>query len=367
MIEPLLKQLEIAPVMGRFHPLWPLCLPTNVEIVSSAQMVAERLDRLESHHERPILITEYAPAFTDRFLSYHLPECPPPNLVNIALPTRIATNHHLLTHRRIGQRIVNDTRKHNYETVILMLVDGLSYEDTRHWPYHSIPCLITAPSITFTRANNKILPDVGFPAIVGDFSIARQLAQVGIPHSRGYSYWERGQNDVSAFLFSGMPLTKVDGVSETLTTLEQIDLQGLYVQLVREGTDGLAHSRREVTPLEIQATVGAILYDFQQLIELLAKSKRKSAAYLVSDHGILWKQQHTLERIPHETSDHARYTWKKPANSAHAIAFPTEKGNCYLYNYPYVGRQLRANDSGTHGGLSYWESIVPFIHVEVNV
>jgi hypothetical protein len=367
MIESLLKQLEIAPVMGHFHPLWPLCLPANVEITPSALMVAERLDNLESHPERPILITEYAPAFADRFLTCHLSECPPPDLINQALPTRITTNHRLLTHKEIGQRIIDDTRRQSYETVILMLVDGLSYEDTRHWLQHPIPCLIAGPSITFARVNGEILPDVGFPAIVGDFSIARRLAQVGIPHSRGYSYWERGQNDVSAFLFSGMPLTKVGGISDALATLKEIDLQGLYVQLVREGTDGLAHSRREVTPLEIEATVDAILADFRQLIDLLVESKRKSAIYLVSDHGVLWKQQHTLERLPAENSDHVRYTWERPFDPSYTTPFQTRNGPCYLYHYPYIGRQLRANDSGTHGGLSYWESIVPFVHVEVNV
>jgi hypothetical protein len=367
MIDSLLKQLDIAPVMGHFHALWPLCLPANVEIAASAQTIAERLDSLERHLERPILINQYAPAFADRFLTRHLPECPPAELINRALPMRVAANH-LLTQREIGRRIIDDTRKQGYETVILLLVDGLSYEDARHWPYHPIPCLIAGPSITYARtANDAILPDIGFPAIVGDFSIARQLAQIGIPHSRGYSYWERGQNDVSAFLFSGMPLTKVGGIREALAKLQEINLQGMYVQLMREGTDGLAHSRREVTSLEIQATVTAILDDFRQLIVLLAESERKGAVYLVADHGVLWKDQHALERLSGENSNHVRYTWERPLNLSNATPFQTSNGPCYLYHYPYTGRQLRTNDSGTHGGLSYWESIVPFVHVEVNV
>jgi hypothetical protein len=368
MIESLLKQLDIAPVMGHLHPLWSLCLPAGVEVAASAQAVAERLDSRERHAERPILINNYAPAFADRFLTHHLPESPPAELINRALPLRVSTKHHLLTHRAVGQRIIDDTRQQGYETVILMLVDGLSYEDARHWPHHPIPCLIAGPSITFARTTDgAILPDIGFPAIVGDFSIARQLAEAGIPHSRGYSYWERGQNDVSAFLFSGMPLTKVGGISEALALLQESDLPGMFVQLVREGTDGLAHSRREVTTVEIQATVNAILDDFRQLIALVTESKRKGAVYLVSDHGVLWKHQHTLERLPGENSTHVRYTWERPLDPSSTSVFQTSNGPCYLYHYPYIGRQLRANDSGTHGGLSYWESIVPFVHVEVNV
>ena len=368
MIDSLPKLLDVAPVMGHFHPLWKLCLPTNVEIATSAQAVAEKLDSLDRHPEQPIIITDYAPILADRFLTYHLPDCPSPDLVNQALPTRITSGHHLFTNKEVGQQIVEDALKQGYETVILMLVDGLSYEDARYWPYHLTPCLIAGPSITFARATGEtIVPDIGFPAIVGNYSIARKLAQVGIPHSRGYSYWEREQNDVSAFLFSGMPLTRVNGISETISLLRQVNLKGMYVQLVREGTDGLAHSRREVTAKEVQATVNAILDDLRQLVSLVVESGRKGAVYLVSDHGILWKHQHTLERLPGENSAHVRYTWNQPINLSCVTPFPTSNGTCYLYHYPFTGRQLRTNDSGTHGGLSYWESIVPFVHIEVNI
>lgn len=367
MIESLHKLLHIAPVMGRSHPLWALCLPADVEIAASAQSVAERLDNLARHPERPIFITDYTPALADRFLTCHLPECPPAELVNRSLPARMTTSSPLLTHKQIGQRIAQDALTRGYETVILMLVDGLSYEDAQPWPYHPVPCLIDGPSITFARTDSRdIVPDIGFPAIVGKVSIARQLTHAGIPHSRGYSYWEREQNDVSAFLFSGMPLTRVSGIRAALALLQEVNLRGMYVQLVREGTDGLAHSRREVTALEVQATVNAILNDLHQLVSLVAESGLRGAVYLVADHGILWKHQHAFERLAGENSDHVRYTWVQPSELAPAFVCQTSNGPCYLYHYAFIGRQLRANDSGVHGGLSYWESIVPFIHVEVN-
>jgi len=367
MIEPLQKLLQLAPVMGQFHPLWSLCLPAEVEISASAKAVAEKLDSLERHPERPILITEYAPIFADRFLTHHLPDSPSASLVNNGLKTRVAASHHLLTQKDIGQRLVNDTVVRGYETIILMLVDGLSYEDTRHWPYHSTPCLITGPSITFARTEEgDIVPDVGFPAIVGKVSIARQLAQAGLPFSRGFSYWDREQNDVSSFLFSGMPLEKVEGISQALNYLKELNLRSTYIQIVREGTDGLAHSRREVTQHEVESTVNAVLDDFTYLINLVAETGLKGAVYLVSDHGILWKQQHTFERIPKENSAHVRYSWEPPTDLSRVFTAQTSNGPCYLNYYPYISRHLRTNDSGTHGGLSYWESIVPFVHVEVN-
>lgn len=368
MIEPLLKQLNIAPVMGQFHPLWLLCLPPDVVVARSAKKVAEQLDSHEHHEERLILITEYDSAFTGRFLSHHLPDCPPANLLNQMLPLRLNARQPLLTHKEIGKRIVSDTQRQGYETVILLLVDGLCYDDIRHWPHQVTPCLITGPSITYAQTNQQeTVPDVGFPAIVGHLSIARQLAQVGLPHSRGYSYWERERNDVTEFLFSGMPLKRVSGINEALTLLRTINLQSLYIQIIREGTDGLAHRRREVKASEVKATVEAIWEDFQQLVELVAENGRRAAVYLISDHGILWKYQHSFIRLPDENSAHPRYAWERPIDPSCATPVPTSNGTCYLYRYPLVGRKIPANDSGVHGGLSYWESVVPFVHAEVNI
>jgi hypothetical protein len=367
MIELLQKALRIAPVMGHFHPLWALCLSNEVEVVNSARLVVEQMDAFERHPERPILITEYLPRYVDRFLVQHLADCPPAEVVNLALPQRVHAARHLLTHKKIAQRIVADTTANGYETVALMLVDGLSYDDVKHWPEQPLSCFIDGPSITYTlQANGTVQQDIGFPGIIGQPSLARQLASAGIPHSRGYSYWERERNEVSAFLFSGMPLTRVNGIGEALEILKKSKLRGLYLQLVREGTDGLAHQRREVTAPEVQATVEAIYHDFRQLVRLLAESEVKGAVYLVADHGILWKHQHDFVRLSGETAAHVRYTWERPLDEKYST-FITMTRPCYLYHYPYIGRNIRANDSGVHGGLSYWESIVPFIRVEVNV
>ena len=368
MIESLQRSLEIAPVMGNFHPLLPLCLTPDVETAASARAVAEELDDLARHSKRPILITEYDPRYADRFLVEQLPNCPPGELVNQMLPYRLMDARRLLTHKQIAQRIVTDTLKNRYEIVAFMLVDGLSYEDTKDWAERPSPCFIDGPSITYAKnAQGHVLPDVGFPGIVGQPPLARQLMDVGLPHSRGYSYWDRARNDVSAVLFEGMPLTKVSSITEALQTLAESRLAGLYLQIVREGTDGMAHRRREVTTREIRATIEAIHEDFRRLIRLVADSGDRGAVYLTADHGILWKNQHQFTLLSDQHAAHTRYTRERPSSSQHASPFPTHNGDYYLYWYPYIGRNIRANDSGIHGGLSYWESIVPFVHVEVNI
>lgn len=367
MIESLQRSLEIAPVMGNFHPLLPLALMPDVEVMATAREAAEQLDSIERHSNRPILIAEYDPRYAERFLVEHLPDCPPAEAINNMLPYRLADARRLLTHKQVAERIVTDTLTNGYEVVALMLVDGLSYDDARGWEERPSPCFINAPSITYSKTQSGgILPDVGFPAIVGNPPLARQLMDVGIPHSRGYSYWDRATNDVSAVLFAGMPLVKVSGMAETLKILEGIELTGLYVQIVREGTDGMAHRRREVTNREVEATVTAVHDDFRQLVRLVSDSGVKGAVYLMADHGILWKNQHQFTLLSDQQATNTRYTRKRPSSPQHTAPFPTHNGDYHLYHYPYIGRKIRANDSGIHGGLSYWESIVPFVRVEVN-
>jgi hypothetical protein len=141
----------------------------------------------------------------------------------------------------------------------------------------------------------------------------------------------------------------------------------MYVQLVREGLDGLAHSRREVTQAEVEGTVNAIHQDYHRLIEVVATAGLPGAVYLVADHGILWKAQHPeLQRIEILRSDHPRYQIGGSVPPEYGVDIPVGEQAYNLYRYPYLGAAIRANDSGVHGGLSYWESLVPFVRVEVN-
>ncbi len=369
-IEQLRRVLERAPTMGNFHPLTPLCLPADVEIVASAETLAEQLDDLVSHPVRPVIITSFDPDYADRFLVWDTPHRPAPEVINRTLPNRLGyARSHLLTHRDVADRIISDIRQKGYQAVALLLVDGLSYDDTLEWPEHPEPYFVDGPSITFARTPEKgILPGVGFPAIIGSPPLARRLAETGIPHSRGYSYWDREKNDVSALLFQGVPLTRVGGMAEALDLLASVKLSGIYLQLVREGLDGLAHRRREVTSNEVQVAIEAIYNDYRRLVDLLADSGLRSAVYLTADHGILWKKQHPLRQLYNCRSQHPRYALECPYEEPSFVSrFETGCQTFYLFHYPHLGAQIRRNDSGVHGGLSYWESIVPFARTEVNL
>ncbi len=362
------KALRLAPVMGQFHPLVPLCLPDGVETISEPEALIEELDSLVPHRERPVLITHLEARLAYRFTVMSYPACPPAKAINQNLPRRIGeARTRLLTSHTVARQIINDVRERMYQTVILLLVDGLSYADVVNWPEQPEPCFIDGPSITFSRIpEGEIDSRVGFPAIIGSPSLARRLVDVGMSRSRGFSYWEREQNDVSEKLFEGVPLEKISGLADAFSQLEKLNLRGLYIQMVREGLDGLAHSRREVSQQEIKATVEAIHQDLHHLVELLTAKKVKGVIYLIADHGLLWKNQHSWQVIECGRVTSPRYTTSNPNLPEFTTEFSTAQQRFYLWHYPYLGRQIKANDSGVHGGLSYWESIVPFVRVEVN-
>jgi len=361
--------LRIAPVMGQFHPLTPIALAQEVDIISAPEKLVEELDALAPHVERPILVSRLKARFKSRFLVLSYAACPPAEAINQYLSHRVElAQKSLITSHTIADQIIADIREKQYKTVMLLLVDGLSYADVIDWPEHPQPCFIDGPSITFSRMpDGQIDPKVGFPSIIGTPPLSRRLIDYGLPHSRGFSYWERAQNDVSEKLFAGVPLQKVNGLVESFDELEKLNLNGFYIQMVREGLDGLAHGRREVSQSEIEATVKAIHQDFRYLIELATKKEVRGAIYLVADHGLLWKNQHNWQTIGTGSTRRPRYTVDNPNQPEYTTHFSTELQEFYLWHYPYLGRAIRANDSGVHGGLSYWESIVPFIRVEVNI
>jgi len=364
----LLQALRLGPVMTDISPLEMLCLPPEVEIVTDVEELVEQLDALERHAERLALIPHVYGRYKHRFKVVSSLTSYTPSDVDQMLPLRLADARRLLlTHRGVADRIVSDASQHRYRVVALLLVDGLSYEDVKSWSEVPEACFVDGPSITYSLVDDRIVPDVGFPGIIGVPPLARRLVDVGIPHSTGFSYWRRERNDVSALLFAGAPLTRVGGIDTALKLLAQQPLQGTYVQLMREGLDGLAHSRREVTRREIEATVSAIYDDYRQLIQIIASTGLPGAAYLTSDHGILWKAQHPgLQRVKELSSVHPRYNREGETAQEYGTEFPMCGQTYTLYRYPYLGAAVRANDSGIHGGLSYWESLVPFVRVEVN-
>ncbi|MCB9105082.1 MAG: hypothetical protein H6633_12700 [Anaerolineales bacterium] len=105
--------------------------------------------------------------------------------------------------------------------------------------------------------------------------------------------------------------------------------------------DGLAHNRREVSKHEIQATTKSIHQDFRDLVNLLAEKEVRGAVYLVSDHGILWKNQHDFQVLECNDKKHPRYATSDLLQPEYTTKFATQLQEFYLWQYPFLGRSIK--------------------------
>jgi hypothetical protein len=61
----------------------------------------------------------------------------------------------------------------------------------------------------------------------------------------------------------------------------------------------------------------------------------------------------------------ARYS-KGRSGSGRGRCFDVDRSHYWVLDYPQMGRAWGNNEQGIHGGMSFEESIVPFIHWEAN-
>ena len=374
-LETLIEQLPRTPVIGTVHPLVPLCLPAGVHITTDPAELVQLSDRPDYCEPLPVLLLSgphTPPELAGRLPHWHISERPSAKQINEGLPRHLAyARAHLLSTRHIADYIVQDVADNAFDMVVVFLVDGLSYADVADWPCAVQPCFVDGPSVTFRfwqTDKTRLDHTVGFPAIIGRPSIYARLYRLGYHHARGYTYWNR-DNRVADYMFEGVPYQKVANFE---AVLEQLSTEKYwphtYVQIVREGLDGLAHNKRELRAQEVQAAIHSILRDVERLSELLCTKGRSGCIYLTADHGILWKTEHPFLRVSAVRTRHPRYgVGSELARAAQdvAVTFRQEGGDYHLFVYPFLGTAIRANDSGVHGGLSYQESFVPLAKFEV--
>ena len=207
----------------------------------------------------------------------------------------------------------------------------------------------------------RVVPQVGFASIINTPTLFSRLYRSGYKSAHGFTYWHPEDNQIAEAMFDGIPTQQVvnfDGILDILHSLPLINKT--YLQIVREGLDGLAHSKRELAHPEIEGALKSIDQDIERLLDLLKTKSKRACIYLTADHGILWKKEHAWQLCETPNSK-PRYTEARPGEALrdHAVKFEMPHHSYYSYRYPYLGAAIRANDSGVHGGLSYQESFVP--------
>lgn len=368
-LDNLRRMLLEAPLMADLHPLTPLCVPPETWIVSDPRELLAALDSPEIMPNHPILLIT-----RDKYMATRLPyldycDHPPIDQINQYLPMHLDyVRENLLTTHQVSAHIASDVMDHRYDMVVTLFIDGLSYGDTLDWGWSTIPCFVNGPSVTFQLdAHDRIIPSIGFPSIIGRPSITERLHGLGYHHATGYTYWRSEDNQVAEYLFEGIPDHKVRNFEELLYLLKGEHFRSMsYVQIVREGLDGLAHGKRELRSTEICSAAHALRHDIERLVELVRTKAEHAIVYVTADHGVLWKNEHDWIML-NQRGTKPRYARVQPEEAVLAHATRTEQNHIpyYLYHYPYLGSPIRQNDSGVHGGLSYQESFVPFIKIEV--
>jgi hypothetical protein len=358
-LEELLKYLEIGPVMAQMSRLSLAFLPLEkLQIFDNAAELVSTLDCPEVQSDHSLMLTlDWKPQYTSRLIPLKVRHNPLTTELNQVLKPRWEFLQSILPcQSKLPELIAQPT---GVSCTIVILVDGLSWADfSSYWPDTALaqPVLVDGASTT----------EQGMKRIVGKPPIAERLFAMGYDRTYGFSYWTREDNFLTdrLFVLFGNNVEKVRDFQDVLERLKDIDLNNAYVQIVRQGLDGLCHRHRDRPNPETY--VKDLAQDWNSLLELLQKQGVSAQVFLTSDHGILWKEGHDLQVWMHgkwiDSPRYLKYSYPSPQT----LEVNFEDNNYTLLNYPYIGRDFKSNEWGMHGGLSFEESIVPLLTANIN-
>ncbi len=353
-LQDLLRQM---PVMAEIHPLSLAFLPEATRIFDDPWQMAAELDTPKPQPLRPMLALQIEPVLQHRLPVVRCTHDPLTTELNRVLLKRYDfIKRYMLCQSQVVDAILQRSDK---DAIVLLLVDGLSYADVACSPiigqgYGLQPVLVDGVSNT----------EQGMKRIIGDPPLAQRLFDLGFRTCLGFTYWERAEEALTNHLFTGFGerVWKVKSFDEVLAHLEEQGLSHAFIQIVRMGLDAAAHRQRERPNL--QAIVDDVLKDFERLAQLFKRKGVSASLHLVSDHGILWAHEHSLRPYEFSEADHPRY-YEHARRGEHVLTVEYEGKAFALLEYPYLRRELRTNEWGVHGGLSFEESVVPLLSTHI--
>jgi hypothetical protein len=350
------KLLIRTPVIVRgLHTASLAFLKGEVFLFKTLQELIIKLDSPERTEPIKALSFDNASPFKSRFPVVTVNHDPFTTKLNNVLFEKLEfLSLHITTHQMVSDLIVSEAK--NFETVVLILLDGLSYADCKDWPGVE-PCLVVHPSIT----------RIGFPAIIGSPPLASKLFSSGFTKRIGFTYWERDDNPLTEILFNTIKETLVidptsPGMfSQIIDWISIRDLHKTYIQIVYSALDEYAEGHRASIPR--QAVIDKIKANLEALFDILIHKGRSAILFAISDHGILWKEDgHKIENL--NSPNGARYFVGR-SGPGRGRYFKVGTEHFWVLDYPQMGRPWKKNEQGIHGGISFEESIVPFIRWEV--
>lgn len=365
-LDTVLAILEQTPAVVHIHPVSLCYLPDDVVLINTPDEAVARLDQKSTNLPTRWLIRPSMEQISDRFPSLHCTHDPFTDALNSILYDRFdAIASSMLCQSSLAETITDEAQQN--DLIVLLLVDGLSYtdlQDRREILGRSLdvqPCLVDVPTLT----------RVAFPNIVGNPSVATRIFDLGYHRRLGYSYWTREDNSLTDRLFHTIPhMLKVGAFDELLASLRNLlfraNHERTYVQIIRTGLDGYAHSQKRKPP--VKAIVEEIWREFEQLAQLCAeiceKQNVRATLCLTADHGILWSDSFEPEIVgdsPGKSSSRW-YGWKDVHHQREVgRRFIVGNEEFFCLGYPKLRRLLHIDEQGVHGGISFQESVVPFV------
>lgn len=372
-LKELISLLDQTPVAVDIHPASLLYLPRDIVVFESALDAVLLLDSPEIIQPGRWLILGRAHPFQHRFPYVRVEHDPFTTELNEVLFERFDTAlQTMLCQSKLASKIVSNIRE--VDAVIFMLVDGLSYHEVASWAEENAdvadswelePCLVDVPTLTHCA----------FANIVGYPSLAERLFSSGFYKRTGFSYWTREDNELTDVLFRTIPMVhKTNDFSFVVDVTGQMlhensSPRKTYIQILRTGLDGYAHHQKRLPPID--AVVNDVCREYSRLVEIGRKLRhahgKRTTIYLTADHGILWQRDFQAKQVGEgRPSSSARWS---PARELHnqidkGRRFQVNDEAYYCLGYPKVRRPLRIDEQGVHGGISFQESIVPFITTE---
>lgn len=272
-------------------------------------------------------------------------------------------------HQRLNEELIAQSEIKEYildsvtteDLVILIVVDGLSYESVRNTTADIDPVLVDGITTTELGYRRVIYggDDLSPTSIYADL-----LSEKKFYNNLGFTYWERGDEELSTELHSSMSeVNKISSFGEVIDALRcQRPLnEKTYVQITRMGLDQESHNRKEEP--NKSAVINSIYDDLERIQQAAQKLSDRFSIFLTADHGILWRNQLPVEStvVTDKYHHHARFV-EEPVGADMGRSITRNDGSITTgLAYPYLARELQNTEWGVHGGFSYHESVVPLI------
>ncbi|WP_423792371.1 hypothetical protein ACPB8Q_06490 [Methanocaldococcus indicus] len=199
----------------------------------------------------------------------------------------ISEKYHLIekyvkTQRDIKDYIVDYVNTKTPKTVILYLIDGLSYWDyiNASIKYNVEPIFVNGKTTTENGLKNIVYGKNGIP-------IAKELYKFGYK-GYGQTYWNR-KNKLTDILFRYISEKNIFYYDENIHDIIVKNKQSKkYIQIYKIGLDDDAHKLREVSKKSIINKIKEIFENINILRDILNQTNQPYLIVITADHGIKW-------------------------------------------------------------------------------